>query len=302
MVNLEDRGRNHEYYRDLLGAYALGAATEPERQAVATHVATCEVCRAEVSRLRAVALALPLALEPRHPSPALRDRIWAAALRDVANGQRPTTVPKPVSMLPRQTEPTATATLLPGPHVRRRFVTLWAAVALLLAFSLGMLIWNLQLHQALDEEEMVESVALRPTQAATGVTARLTHLEDRRVMIVSVRDLPPLSPGQVYQLWLLRGDTSVPAGIFVQPRAECAVAADPSEYQAVAITAEPGPWGSPDPTGAPVFHAPLEPMASSTARVTSADSTLGSYHPPAGEADAPAAPGAYATSRRLLVT
>ena len=255
-----DVGRDHEYYQDLLGAYALGAVTEEEWRAVAAHAVACEACRAEVARLRAAAQALPLAVEDREPPPALRDRIQAAVLRDLADADRPVAAPRPLPAPRREEERAGVPAPLPGPRFGRRFVTPWAAAALLLAFSLGMLTWNVRLHQALGQQEVVETIALQPAEAAAGAAARLTYLEDRRVMIVSVRNLPPLSPGQVYQLWLLRDDAPVPAGIFAQPTAECAVAADPAEYQAVAITVEPGPWGSPSPSGAPLFRAPLGPV------------------------------------------
>ena len=258
MVEPNDAERSHDDYREFLGAYALGAVTPDERRAVAEHLTTCEECPAELARLRVAVHALPLALADREPPPALRDRIEAAAREDLANG-RGQEGGRPAAVLPGPRPPPATARPPERSNLRRLPVTLWAAAAVvLLAVSLGVLAWNLQLRQA-ERPRAAETIALQPAEAAPGASAQLTYLEDRQVMIVAFRDLPALSPGQVYQLWLFRGDAPIPSGVFGPSRTECAVAADPAEYRALAVTREPGPLGSPGPTGEPIFQAPLGP-------------------------------------------
>ena len=258
MVEPNDVERSHDDFRELLGAYALGAVTPDERRAVAEHLTTCDECPAELAQLRAAVHALPLALEDREPSPALRDRIEATIRQELANG-RGQEGGRPAAVLPGPQLPTTATRPLGRSNLRRLPVPPWAAAAIvLLALSLGVLIWNLQLRQA-ERPEPAETIALQPAEAAPGTSAQLTYLEDRQVMIVAFRDLPALSPGQVYQLWLFRGDVPIPSGVFGPSRTECAVAADPAEYRALAVTREPGPLGSPGPTGEPIFQAPLGP-------------------------------------------
>ena len=133
-----------------------------------------------------------------------------------------------------------------------------AAAALLLMFSLGMLLWNVRLQQSVRREGAVETVAVQPTDPASGVDGHLTYLEDRGVAILTVRDLPPLAPEQVYEVWLIGDDDApVPAGVFDEPATDYAVAVDRRRFRALAITVEPGPLGSPSPTREPFVVAPL---------------------------------------------
>ena len=258
MVEPDDVERNHDDYRELLGAYALGAVTPDERRAVAEHLAICDECTAELARLRVAVRALPLALADREPSPALRDRIQAAVRQDPADG-RGQEGGRRASVLPGP-RPPAAATRPPGRSTPRRLpVSPWAAAAVvLLAVSLGMLLWNLRLQQTVQRQGRIETVALQTTGPAAGASGQLTYVADRQVAILSVRDLPPLAPGQVYEVWLLPAEGApVPAGVFAAPTARHAMAVDRGDYQGVAITVEPGPFGSPGPTTAPLAQAPL---------------------------------------------
>ena len=76
-------------------------------------------------------------------------------------------------------------------------------------------------------------------------------------MSLDVRDLPPLAPGEVYEVWLIGAEGPVPAGVFDQSTDTHAIVADRSQYQAIAITNEPGPLGTAAPTGQIVAQAAL---------------------------------------------
>ena len=206
-----DADRDHSYFRDLLGAYALGAATPEDVDAVAAHLAGCKGCRADLARLRAAARALPLALEDREPPPTLRDGIEAVVLRELTGAGQPEAQERPASV-PRSRPGRAAAPVPPpSPRPDHRFVSPWAAAALLLAFSLGMLGWNLRLHQDLGQAEESASVVLRPARPTLlGGGGRLAWTEDRETMVVTVRGLPPLAPDLIYELWPVRPD-AVPA-------------------------------------------------------------------------------------------
>ena len=251
---------DHRDYQDLLGAYALDAVTPDERSALEAHLATCPTCPAEVAGLRAAVGTLPLAVEEREPSPALRARIEAAVRRDLAVNPPPIGRGGTVAPLPGRPAAGVPARPERGGWIGRLRGNPWAAAAgLLLACSLGLLLWNLDLRQDRGPGAL-ETVALQTTGAAPGASGDLTYLPDRQVAILSVRDLPPLAPGQVYQVWLLGGAAPEPSGVFAEPTAEFAVTVDRERYEALALTIEPGPLGSPAPTTAPFAQAPLPPV------------------------------------------
>lgn len=73
-----DRPPNtHEQLSELIGAYALGAVSESERAAVDAHLATCEICQAELASYGPAVANMQLAAEGAEPS-ALLDRLGVA--------------------------------------------------------------------------------------------------------------------------------------------------------------------------------------------------------------------------------
>jgi hypothetical protein len=156
----------------------------------------------------------------------------------------------------------------PRPVWPRPWVFGWitAAVAVVV---LGGLSLSLEQRGALMEREMAAQTQLLALLASPSVkTAELTGATPGSVRLVfdplhpqgalvvtGLRD-----PGQrsVYQVWLISGPGPPSAGVF-RPAAErvtiVTVAANVSQYHAVAISIEPGPAGSPQPTTKPVLLA-----------------------------------------------
>lgn len=264
-VNIvEPRGRrlDHQHYEDLLGAVALGAATPEERQAVLAHASACAACRAELAELYAAVTALPLALEDREPSPILRYRIQAAVQHDLSRD--PDQVPEPGLTAAPIITPLPPA---PQPIRRRsRAAMAWAAAALvLLTVSAGLLLWNLSLQLEDEPDETVDTIAVQVASPAPGENVRLSYLQDRGIFLLSVENLTPITDEQVYQVWLI-GDKGPPTPVatFFDETGEVAVSADRSQYEALAVTVEPGPNGSPAPTSDPIIVAPLSASTPST--------------------------------------
>jgi anti-sigma-K factor RskA len=133
-----------------------------------------------------------------------------------------------------------------------------AAAGILLLLSAGLLVWNLRLREQIVGTSVAETIALEPTDVAPNASGTVTYLANEELFIVDVRDLPPLAPGQVYEVWLI-GEDGVPApsGVFDQPTDQHAVVADRDQYDTLAITAEPGPLGTDAPTGEIVATASL---------------------------------------------
>lgn len=267
--------QTHEELQELLGAYALDALPPAERAALDAHLADCPTCRAEVGELRSVVAALPLLAEEVAPPPSLRARIESSVRADLASrgapdapasppapASLPRPAPPPAALRPAPAEPplpTAVPTPLhrPAPVPFRSAVPLAAAAALLLAVALGLLAWNLQLRQEI-EQAAPTTIALVPADTAVAASGQVEVLPEDNLLLLDVRDLPPLAPGEVYQVWLLGPDgTPTPAGVFAGTPARHAIAADPAAWSALAITNEPGPLGSPGPTGRIVATAPL---------------------------------------------
>lgn len=239
--------------RGVAASYALGALDGDEREAFVAHLAGCPVCQAEVASLGAVAAQLPLAADELTPPAALRDRLLAeiAAERQVRPGPPAAgpLAPTPVAVVPR---------------VARVYAV---AAVLLLGLALGLLGWNLvlqrQTREAVRERDLarVELAQARAalatwTLAAPGgqpASGQVLYLPRYQQAILVVSGLPPLQPGQVYQVWLIQNGQPEGAGVFLTPSGETAVRADLARYQQVAITIEPGPRGSPQPTSPPVL-------------------------------------------------
>lgn len=77
-------GRSQRQARALLGAYALDAVDQAERQQVEAHLEDCAACRRELARLREAADMLP---SPSRPPEELWKRI-VAEVRAVEDEQR----------------------------------------------------------------------------------------------------------------------------------------------------------------------------------------------------------------------
>ena len=244
--------REHTYYRELLGAYALDALPDDERLVLEAHLATCGACVAELADLRLAVTALPLSVEEREPSPSFRDRLRAAAVADLAASSQPKPIePKPLpdNVVPF---PASSAPSVPRRQGARVWLP-WAAAAVFLLFGLTMFGWNLSLRQANNEQV----IALQPAPGVIGAGGELIYLKDKQVMILKPRGLPALAPGQVYEVWLIQGITPVPSGVFSSADGQVAVAANLGQYQALAITIEDGPLGNATPKGEKVVVTPL---------------------------------------------
>ena len=237
----------------LLAAYALGERDEGARAAIEAHLAACPACRRTMAAYRQVAGALPLGVAEAAPAPGLRARVVEAG--GAAAGGPPRVAP-PVGRGARQWQRAA-----------------WAAVALALA---ALLAWNLGLQRELAREraardEQSAAVAallasgrlerLPLTADSPGPTGELVLDPAGRAAALSVAAMPPLPPGMVYQLWLVRGDQRVSGGTFTVDERGAATllvaAPEPlTAYQAVGVTVEPA-GGSPGPTSPRVIGGAL---------------------------------------------
>jgi anti-sigma-K factor RskA len=257
-----DTPMSHSEFEELAAGYVLGALEPDDEHEFQRHLGGCPACAANVRELEVVAAELAYAAPPVDPPGTLwagiRRQIEPEAARRGAIGPIPGAAPAAGAGRPGRR-------LLPG---------LGAAAAILLV--LAMAVWNLSLR---DENAAIRGrlAALeRATQLANDPSASLvalddtpgpedaqatvitSSLQDRGVLLI--QSLPPLARDRVYELWCLpQGEIhkAQKALVFVPLRRQGVQALEfelpvqpGTEF---AITDEPGPHGSEQPTNQPLL-------------------------------------------------
>ena len=226
----------HQRYRDDLAAYALGALDEREEAELRRHLEGCEECRTHVRWLRPAVDLLPRTVEQLEPPRRLGERLMATVRAEA----------------PARGQPEA-----PKPGRRRGWGALWrpaaavGAVALVLAGAVG----GYLLRQP---DESSEVIAAQAAPGGGSVTGTLERQDGSAILTMT--DLPALPPGDVYEVWVQRGDRMEPSSLFVPRRdrsAEAAVPGPLEDAEAVLVTREPR-GGSVEPSSDPLLRAELQ--------------------------------------------
>jgi anti-sigma-K factor RskA len=246
--------RDYEWYEGLAGAYVLGTLSPEERADFERVLAISPQLRAEVASLSPGANALALAAEERTPSPDLRNRLAAAISAE------PNFVPKTASTTPPAPISLPDVKAARGWVVNPLYAKIAAALAVVLIGSL--LAWNFSLRndQSGGEPEVIAQLGAFDPNADTGATGEVLYQPSQQILQLKMSDLPGLPDNEVYQLWFITDDGSAPVpSVVFRPddsgAATIAVAADPSTFDILAITREPGPVGGGSPTTSPFLAA-----------------------------------------------
>ena len=241
-------GMDRERFEDLKDSYVLGALPEEERLEFERYLVAHPELQAEVEDLGAVAGLLALSPREQEPPPELRRRIMATVEAEAAH---PDTSRR--SWLARQWE-----------AVGARDLALAAAAVLVVGlFSWSMLlqgevrdlqgrVQSLQ-SQPKDQPQGPQTIALGGAGTEQGARAALVTLKGDRAVLVA-ENMPPVPKGKTYQIWVIKGDTPKPSGLF-EPKGNsiAAVVENPVEgADAVAVTVEPE-GGSKKPTTDPML-------------------------------------------------
>lgn len=220
----------HDELQELLPAYALDALPEAEETEMRAHLESCPSCSALLGEHLETAGRLALAAAPAVPSPDLRARVLAEAVR---TGQVVPAAPAPARRLP---------------WGRVAGLVSAAALAVLGAFSLAAFDRVQDLERRSDEQRRVLAVlvapsgtfAMAPTGELPGAGGQVFIGPDGRSAAVIVTGLP--DPGEeVYQLWLIRDGRPVPLGA-VDPEGGAAAVYVPAGLrpgETMAVTREP---------------------------------------------------------------
>ena len=270
--------------------YALGALDESERVSFEAHLASCDVCAAEVRELRDVTGVIAGGVTQLTPPPALRDRILAdaRAVRSIsvasqsagraADRDETSQPPAPPLRATRESRAARSAfgTVLP-----------WLAAAAAITFAVAMVQRyrgerdaRVTAEQALatarlaidssgaalaSRDSLIASLVAPDVQAVsvsgTGPSPSARYFLDRKAgrIIIAASSLPPAAQGRTYQLWGIQtGRPPVGLGTFntdASGRAIVKLAVPPGLRVAVtAVTDEPT-GGSPLPTTTPFLAA-----------------------------------------------
>jgi anti-sigma-K factor RskA len=253
-----DTPMSHSEFEELAAGYVLGALEPDDEHAFQQHLGGCSACEANVRELEAVVGELAYAVPPADPP----DTLWAGIRREIGpEAARRTAIPAAPG-------PPAGA----GARRLRLLPALAAAAAILLVVVLSL--WNLNLRDQNAVYRDRVAALERATELANDPTASLVTLDDQpgttgaqATVIASTRqdrgvllieNLPPLQRNRVYELWgIPAGEIPQKALVFVPLRRQGTQALQfevPIQPGTVfAITEEPGPDGSEQPTSKPVL-------------------------------------------------
>ena len=267
----------HDQFRELIEAYALGALDANERAALEAHLASgCAECAKTLEEARLVVSQLAYLAPPAEPSAMLRARVLRSVRSDAgpAGGSG---------------SGGGAQTAHPGPQRSSVPLWLWAGIAALLLFSL---------YSSWEARKMQQDVAEMNQRAAAELKERkqleeeltvakheamiLTDPASRKIMIMpndkempkveamwhsklgiylTAQKMPMPKNNKVLQLWLIPktpGAKPMPSHVF-WPDKDGQIGEmvanppdDMSDTKALAITEEP-PGGSPQPTSTPMW-------------------------------------------------
>ena len=237
-------GMDQERFEDLKDAYVLGALPEEERLKFEQYLVAHPDLQVDIEELSTIVGLLAFSPQEQEPPPELRRRIMEVVEAEASHPD------------------TSRRSWLVGlwEAVGVRDLALAAAAVLVVAlFSWSMLLQgevrDLQgrVQSLQSEPQGPQMIALGGAGTKQGARAELVTLEGDRAVLVA-EDMPPVPEGKTYQIWVIKGDTPKPSGLF-EPKGNsiAAVVENPVEgADAVAVTVEPE-GGSKKPTTDPML-------------------------------------------------
>ncbi len=231
-------------FEELSGAYVLDALTPEEKQQAEKHLATCVDCTRTVQELSEIVSLLPLAVPQVEPSSDVKRRV----LTEIAGNIQPLQIIQGERTMARPPRRRAQWNMGIGQLV---------AVAALLLIVLGGLVgWNITLQQQLAHVTAGVPVTylIEGTTPSTTISGQLTYLPQQHLTIMVLHGLPQLQGSHLYQGWLLKGKQPTSVGVLSEQNGVATLdfTGDVNQYDAAAVSLEPGPTAS--------LHAPAGPV------------------------------------------
>ena len=225
-MSLKDNMDPH--IEELLPFYALDALTEEEKKEVESYLAEHPEARLQIQEMQSGASALPYSVAPVEPPRHVKEALMKRVTSDVQARERSST--RSVPSAPVTSEPVQRGFRLEDLF---RVLSLGtAAIAIIWAFVLNAQVAGLQKEIAsLNEQVATQSqsianivetpqtnepdiitVSLKSTRDESRPLGQLIANPNDKSAVVVISGLPPLEPGQTYQVWLI-GDAPVSAGL-----------------------------------------------------------------------------------------
>ena len=239
-------GPGHEQHDQDVGAYLLGSLSELETTAFKRHLMRCEECANDLEALAPAVDALRRSVEPVEPPPGLK-----AGLMEIV--RREATAPARTQASQRERRGLAWP-----PRLRLAAAGLVATALLAVGVALGYGFGALDRGQ--DRAGVRTLVAEVDRSRLSRGSARLVvPREGGGDPILAVEGLEQPPENRVYQVWLLRGERPVPAGLLAveaDGTGRTAITGDVEGAEAVLMTRE-REGGAPAPTEIPLMRIPL---------------------------------------------
>jgi len=207
-----------EQIRDLLDAYALGAADAREAAAIEEHVADCVRCWSSLDEAQRVAASLALSTVLQKAPQPLRSRVLAEAERR----QQPALPSFPGRL--RWLWPAATGALAAGAVAALAFALVLQSQVNDLRDDKDRLAADVQDAGAVLEEQRqlmavlaapdAQQISLDPADPNSEALAVYYWSRSSRTGALLSNNLPALGEGQVYRVWVLTGDEVYDVGSF----------------------------------------------------------------------------------------
>ena len=253
---------------ELLPFYVLDALSKEERELVESYLEQNPEARAQMQDLQSGAAALPYVVSPLEPPRHVKEALMARVTADAQSSER---APARASSPVRAPQPARRGIWFE--NIFRALSLGAAAVAILWVLVLNTQVARLQEQisslneqvtaqsQSLDaliqnlpqsEQSEVITVSLNSTEDQPRPLGQLIANPNDRSAVVVISGLPPLEPGQTYQVWLI-GDAPVSAGLLTVDENGQSVLIVTSEesigsFNSLGISIEPA-GGSIEPTG-----------------------------------------------------
>jgi anti-sigma-K factor RskA len=217
---------------EMLAALAMNRLDREDEAEMTAHLAGCRRHDAELAEFRALAGALPAAVEELTPPAGLRSSLLDAFEREAA--------PQRAARGPVREERPRGGFLawLSTP----RFA--YGLAAALAVAVIGLAAWNVSL-QSKDEGVLVRTIEQQ------GMSLKVLYFKDRQLAVLDVV-MPALPPNRTYQAWKIDAAGQPVSLGLLSDKGAFAFHTDLAGAQAIAISVEP-PGGSAQPTTTPVL-------------------------------------------------
>jgi anti-sigma-K factor RskA len=240
--------RDHTEIEELLAVQALGGLEDDERAqleaAMAAHGPDCAECRRLQAGFEETAAMLAFSLEPAEVESDEADRVLAAAAATTRDGAATRPSPAGPDQLAERRERRSRGTWRVVVGIAAAFVLL--AVVAVVRSTGG------------DTVTTTWAQRVVPFEGDGGGELAMAYTPGTSGVVIWGEGLPDPGPGNVYELWMITGDTPVSGGCLSPTDGSLAgfVDADVSTADVMAVTVEPEACPS-APTSAPVRIATL---------------------------------------------